>query len=251
VFGWRARLGLIVPSTNTTVEPEIAGLCPDGVAAFATRVPVAETTDRSKKTATILAMHDRLDDAAAEVADLGSAAIGYACTSGSFLEGEGSDRAVCERLAAATGVPAITASTAVVMALRSLGAQRVALVTPYIPEVSAGARRYLEEAGFEVVATADLDLLSNLEKGRLPPEASYRVVAGVDLTGADAVFVSCTNWRTRESLEALEADRGLAAVSSNVATAWALLHLAGVATAGTARLRLFDLVPDVPSFVQP
>jgi maleate cis-trans isomerase len=253
VFGWRGRLGLIVPSNNTTVEPEFGALCPEGVATFATRVMVHETEDPSAKTATILAMHERLDEAAEELASLEPAAIAYACTSGSFLDGKASDRAVCGRLAARTRVPCITASTAVVLALQALGARRVALATPYIREVSTGARRYLEEAGFEVVAHDDLELLSNLDKGRLPPEASYRLVARMNLDEADAVFVSCTNWRTAEALTFVERDLGLPAVSSNVATMWALLHLAGSVTASSpCNVRLFACRPSaIPDFVMP
>lgn len=149
-------------------------------------------------------------------------------------------------------MPSLTTSTAVVLALEALGARRVALVTPYIAAVSAGARAYLAEAGVEVVAQRDLDLLSNLEKGRLGPEASYRLSAGMNLDGVDAVFVSCTNWRTREALVALEADRGVPAISSNIATLWALLHLAGVSTAGIVALTLFERAPlRIPDFVLP
>lgn len=254
MFGSQARLGLIVPSNNTTVEPEMQALAPPDVASFATRVMVRETNDPDEKAGTILAMHGRLDEAADEVASLHPDAIAYACTSGSFLDGDRSDRAVCQRLATRTGVPTVTASTAVVAALRSLGVVRIALATPYIPQVSAGARLYLEDAGFEVVAHEDLELLSNLEKGRLAPSASGDLVRSMDLHGVEAVFISCTNWRTVESVYELERELDIPVVSSNLATFWSLLRLAEVAS-GSAALQSTRLgavaTADLPSFVLP
>src|SRR5690606_31851006 len=194
---------------NTTVEPEFARALPEGVAAFAARVPVAEVSRPEEKVASLLAMHGRIGEAAAQVASLQPDVIGYACTSGSFLAGLGSDREICRRMYEATGVPSLTTSTAVAAALRALGARRVALVTPYIPEVADGAEAYLDELDVEVVSRADLKLLSNLDKGRLPATASYRLARTVDVTNADAVMISCTNWRTFDVIPRLEADLGL------------------------------------------
>lgn len=256
MFGTRARLGLIVPSNNTTVEPEFVRMSPVGVDCFATRTMIVETDDPAAKARTILDMHARIDDAAREVASLQADAIGYVCTSGSFLDGDDSDRAVCERLTAATGVPTITTSTAMVVALRALGITRVALATPYIPQVSSGLRTFLEGVGFSIVAHRDLDLLSNLEKGRLGPDASGELVRSMDLGDADGVFISCTNWRTIESVAALEADLGLPVVSSNLATFWLMLAIAGVlpepGAVKPSGARLWDSEPlEIPPFVIP
>lgn len=230
MFGWRARIGLIVPSTNTTVEPEFAALAPDGVACFATRVPARETTDADDKVAAILDMHGRIEAAARELADFGPDVIAYACTSGSFLKGVQSDAELCASLSDAHGLPMITTSAALLEALEALGSHRVSVVTPYITQVSSGVQRYLGESGYEVVAAHDLELLSNLDKGRLGPEASYRAAQQIRHDDADVVIISCTNWRTAEAAAALEKDLGIPVVSSNLATMWAALRAAGVET---------------------
>lgn len=228
MYGSTARIGLIVPSTNSVVEPELSAHAPDGVAFYATRVPVAEVKTEAEKVASIVAMRDRLPAAAAELGSLGPAAVGYACTSGSFLNGRDVDAETCAQLRAASGVPSYTTSTAVVAALRTLGVTRLAVVTPYIAPVAEGAVSYFAQSGFSVVARADLNLLSNLEKGRLDVAASERLVREVDTAAADAVMISCTNWRTLDRLPALEQELGIPVVSSNLATLWAGLRLAGV-----------------------
>ncbi|MDQ6524026.1 hypothetical protein RB608_10465 [Nocardioides sp. LHD-245] len=232
MYGSRARIGLIVPSTNSVVEPELTSHAPEGVAFYATRVPVAEVATEAEKVASIVAMRDRLPAAAAELGSLGPAAVGYACTSGSFLEGRDVDADTCAALCVASGVPSYTTSTAMVSALRALGVRRLAVVTPYIAPVAGGAVDYLEQNGIEVVGRADLGLLSNLDKGRLPVSAAEELVRQVDLSAAEAVMISCTNWRTLDRLAALERDIGLPVVSSNLATLWAGLRLAGVAEGG-------------------
>ena len=239
MYGWRAQLGVLVPSTNTTVEPEFARALPDGVAAFAARVPVAEVTRPEDKVASLLAMHGRIGEAAAQVGSLLPDVVGYACTSGSFLAGLGSDRDICQRMYEATGVPSLTTSTAVAAALRTLQARRIALVTPYIPAVADGAEAYLAELDIEVVARADLNLLSNLDKGRLPATESYRLARTVDVGDADALMISCTNWRTFDIIPRLEADLGLPVISSNSATLWAMLRLAGLPDRGPLDCELY------------
>ncbi|MFC6090098.1 aspartate/glutamate racemase family protein [Saccharothrix lopnurensis] len=228
MYGRRARLGVIVPSTNTTVEPEFAAHVPRDVAVLATRVPVEEVASEQDKVASLLAMHGHVERAAAELAGAGVAAIAFACTSGSFLDGRDSDQVMCDELTRRHGVPVVTTSSALVAALTALPARRLAVATPYVPAVADGARDYLEQAGFDVVSRNDLRVLSNLDKGRLEPTASYLAARELDVTDADAVVISCTNWRTLDSLAAVEADTGRPAVSSNLATLWALLRLAGV-----------------------
>lgn len=238
MYGTRARLGLVVPSSNSTAEPEIARMLPDGVTAYASRVLQVETDDPAEKVATILAMQAGLGRAVDELVSVRPAAIGFACTAASFLNGAVDDRETCAALSTRAGCPVLTTSRAVVLALRSLGVRRVALATPYLPEINAGEAAFLAEEGVEVVNSVGLGIVGNLPKGRLPAEASRRAVAEADTPDAQAVFVSCTNWRTVDHLPELERRLSKPVLSSNSATAWALLRRAGIhdGPAGVGRL---------------
>ncbi|MFD9697598.1 hypothetical protein [Lentzea sp. NPDC059081] len=245
MYGRRARVGIVVPSTNTTVEPEFAAYLPQGVAVFASRVAVAEVSSEEEKVASLLAMHDHLDRAVAELASAGVTAIAYACTSGSFLGGRDSDQATCDGLTRAHGIPIVTTSSALVAALTALSARKVALATPYVKPVADGAVSYLSQAGYEVAARNDLEILSNLDKGRLEPAASFKAAAALDVSDADVVAISCTNWRTLDSLVAVEQETGRPAISSNLVTLWALLRLAGLDEPLSPDVRLNTLpLPD-------
>jgi len=176
-------------------------------------------------------MHDGMDRAVTELASAGVDAIAYACTSGSFLAGRDSDQVMCADLTRRHGVPIVTTSSALVAALHALSATTLAVVTPYVAPVADGAVAYLTEAGFSVAARNDLHILSNLDKGRLEPAASYRAATAPDTAAAhapDVIVISCTNWRTLDALAAIEAETGTPAISSNLATLWALLRLAGI-----------------------
>jgi maleate cis-trans isomerase len=228
VYGSRARLGLVVPSSNTTAEPEIGRLLPAGVDAYAGRVMQEETDDPARKAATVLAMRAGLGRAVDELASVLPAAIGFACTAASFLNGAADDRETCSVLSARARCPVLTTSRAVVLALAALGVRRVALATPYLDSINRREADFLAEEGVTVVRSVGLGIVGNLPKGRLPVGAARDVALQADTPSADAVFLSCTNWRTAECLGELETRLGKPVFSSNAATAWALLRAAGV-----------------------
>ncbi|HTL40932.1 MAG TPA: hypothetical protein VL294_05625 [Pseudolysinimonas sp.] len=238
-----ARLGLIVPSSNTTVERELPVVAAEADW-VTTRVLQVETEDPERKVATVLAMRDELDAALERIVSPGPAAVGFACTAASFLDGLRSDLELCTRLTDAGGVPFITASRAVSQALAALGARRIALVTPYLDSVNDKEVAYFDEVGIETVAVSGLGIVGNLPKGRLPLRASADAVRALDVGDADAVFISCTNWLTLGNIPALEAELARPVVSSNSALAWALLGAAGQ-TAPAALGRLAAVGADV------
>jgi maleate isomerase len=229
LFGDRLRIGLVVPSSNTTAEPELNAMAPSGVSLHSTRVYQAETESAAEKIATVLAMNAELEGAVRQLMSVRPGVIAFGCTAASFLGGRDEDVRLSHRLGSAASVPFLTTSSAVVTALRALRVRRLALGTPYIDEVNVRECRYLEEAlGIEVVSVLGLQIVGNLPKGRLGPEAAWDVALSVDRPEADAVFLSCTNWRTAESIVALERTLGKPVLTSNQATLWACLRTAGL-----------------------
>ena len=109
-------------------------------------------------------------------------------------------------------------------ALRALGAGRVSVASPYEPWLNEKLRVYLKECGFEVLAIKGFGTQAHAS---FTPEQNAGLVAEVDRAEAQAIFISCTNFRTLEIIEPLEAKLGKPVVTGNSASVWKMLRLLG------------------------
>jgi maleate isomerase len=230
MIGWRGRIGLIIPSTNTTVEYEYAKMAPDCISIHVSRVYYSETTDPKEKEENLLKMGDDAIKAAKEVASVKPAIIAFCCTSGSFIKGEGHDKEIINNIERETGIPAVTTSTAVLEAFKQFDLRKIAMATPYNEEIAEKEVQYFEKSiqNFKIVATKNLGIVAALPKGDLYPSSAYISAKEVDVPEAEAIFISCTAWRTIEIIELLEKDLGKPVITSNQATMWAILKKMGI-----------------------
>jgi maleate isomerase len=245
MYGARGRIGLITLATDTGVLPEIQRVLPDGVQAY----PAPITLPRGEVTPRALAEmleSDELEEAAHRLAWTGVQGLLFACTTGSLVHGPGWDRALIERIERAAGIPTTTTTTAVLSALRTVGATRLAIATPYIDELNAIELRFFEESGFEVAAIAGLQCATDQEIGLLSPGDAVDLIASIDAPTADAIFISCTNFHVLEAIEQIEIAYGKPVVTSNQAGAWAMLRMIGIedAISGSGRLLTLPLSPE-------
>ncbi|SDG02245.1 maleate cis-trans isomerase family protein [Halorientalis regularis] len=220
-----ARLGLVVPSSNTTVEPEFRAMTPAATTVHAARVPLEDVTaDALNEMAT------GAERAAELLAHADVDGIAYACTTGSLLHGPGFDAELESRLSDAAGAPAVATALSVKRALAALDAETVAVVTPYAAELNDRERAYLADSGFEVATLDGRGLVDNTAIGALTAADAKRQVQSAvpDDRSIDAVFVSCTNYRTVPVLADLEDTLGVPVISSNAATMWDLADRLGI-----------------------
>lgn len=230
LYGWRARIGLLVPSSNSTMEMEFHGVVPEGVSVHTARMADPEVTEREKKVKAILEMTKDVERAAREVASINPSIIIYGCTTGSFVKGIGYDLELAKRIKKVTGIKALTASTSVVEAIKELSFERMSVATPYTDEINELEKKFLEAniPGLSIVAIKGLQLVGNIPKGKLESHSAYRMAREVNRQESDGIFISCTNWRTFEVIKLLETDCRKPVISSNLATIWAALRNVGV-----------------------
>ncbi|MFA9417324.1 aspartate/glutamate racemase family protein [Natrinema sp. HArc-T2] len=226
-------LGLVVPSSNTTAEPEFRAHLPESVTVHGARMALESVT--------VDELDAMSDDAARAAELLGHAdvdAVAYACTTGSLLHGPGFDAELEERLAKAASVPAVATARSVVRALEALDAERIAVVTPYTSDLDEKERDFLEAAGFGVESIDGRGLEANTAIGALTPDdVSRQVLEHVDdAADLDAVFVSCTNYRSLAAVDDLESKLGVPVITSNGATLWDVCGTAGIAIDGPGTL---------------
>ncbi len=107
----------------------------------------------------------------------------------------------------------------------------IALATPCIDEVNEHEKTYLAEAaGVEVVSMKGLGIVGSLPQGRLQPHVGAELAHEVDRREADAILISCTDFRTIEVIGLLEEELGEPVISSTQATFWCALRRTGYAS---------------------
>ena len=223
--GDRARIGLLVLESDQTIEAEFRALTNlPGVAVYHARLAndVTVTPD------TLAKMEQELPKAAALLPGyLDLSAIGYGCTSGSTIIGE--DR-VSEIIT--TAHPSARASnplSAAKAALAALGVRRLALLTPYAPDVTKAMQDELGASGIAVPLVGSFYEPSDLVVGKIDRKSIFDAALALGQSDdVDGVFISCTSLRAADLIAEAEAALGKPVTASNHALAWHLLRLAGV-----------------------
>ena len=223
MYGHRAKIGLIIPSNNTVIEPELAAMCPPGVTIHGNRILTHGNTPEG-----IVEMEKGAARAAAEFVRARMSVIAYACLATSLVKGAAWTRAVADRIAADTGGAATTAALATVEAALALGATRVSVATPYTLTVQAYVVPFLESIGLSVAATQTLDVQDSHVLWKTPPEVVEALAVSVDRDDAQAVLILSTDLPSAGSIESLERKLGKPVVTTNQAIAWHALKLSGI-----------------------
>ncbi len=226
IYGARARLGLVVPSTNTVAETEFWRMAPEGVTVHTSRMPFF--SERHEKPFDEMESHlprvfDEANSAAPDV-------IAYGCTASSA---KGDPRDYERKLSAEAGKPTVTAAAALVAALEAFGARRIALVTPYPPEINAKERGFFAENGIEVVEDESVIVdplqlrIKNMRK--VPTDLLVaRAVALGAREGIDAVVLSCCDMPALDAVPRIEAAIDKPVTSSTQALFWRAAREAGI-----------------------
>ncbi len=234
MYGWKGRIGLLIPHRNTTMEPEFHRMVPKGVSVHAARMLLKEPSPNA-----LAEMEEEIYRSAQIISAIDPDVIVVGCTSGSLIKGFGYDKEIIEKITSLTNLPAITTATAVIEAFKRLNIHKVAVATPYIDEVNQKEKEFIENQGISVTKIKGLGYCKPMESyplaprpvsgiGLLYPSVAYKLARNVDTPDADGIFISCTNFRTIEIIEELEINSNKPVVSSNQASMAMALHKMGI-----------------------
>jgi maleate isomerase len=234
----RTRIGLLVPSTNTTCEADFQLVLPRSFTVHGQRLWLTNDAEGDES---MRRMNGEIETGARYLATASVDAISYGCTTGSFFLGPGWDREMIALIEGAARVPAVATSPSVVAALRALGARRLSVATPYPEWNNRRLRAYLEAHGFEILnleAEPRAAAAGNQGINDQDPADVVDFAARLCRPDADALLCSCTAWRSVEAAEELERRTGKPVVTSNQASIWMTLRRLGHAEpiAGFGRL---------------
>ena len=239
------RVGLIVPSSNVTMETEIPALLRAYEAAGGPSFTFHGARMRMKKVTAeaLLAMDKEGATCAAYLADAQVDVQAYACLVAVMVQGPNAHEAVGERLRAATAesgfeCPVVTSAGALVNEIKAAGYSKVALIAPYMPELTDIVVKYIQDsAGVEVIDHIALSVADNCEVGRLSQPNLVEIASTrLNTKGADAVILSsCVQMPSLRALKAAEDKVGLPMLSAAACTTRQIL-------------RSLNLDPGIPGF---
>ena len=228
-IGAKARLGMIILQSDQTLENEAAQLfyhggISDKIGLYHSRIP----NDNEVNEETLMQMARDLPETARLLPnDFAFDAIGYGCTSGATIIGEGEvDRLIRSIHPKAKTTNPITACKA---ALRALGLSQIALVTPYAVSVTGAMQDNLQEDGFIIKAVASFNQSADFTVARITSQSIYEAIMAIGARDdCEAVFVSCTSLRALPIIAKAEQALGKPVLSSNQVFIWHLMRLAGL-----------------------
>ena len=234
------RIGLIVPSSNTTMETEL----PEMFARRASLSPEERFTFHSSRmrmravtAEELLAMDRDSGRCAVELSDAQIDAIAYACLVAIMSQGPPAHEIAEARLTKVASdegldIPVISSAGALLRGLAALGARRISIVTPYIPTLTQAVVSYIEDAGVEVVDAISLGVADNCAVGRLDSAELPAIATRLERSGCDAVVLSaCVQMPSLAAIPEAEAKLDLPVLSAATATTYDLLKNLGRSTA--------------------
>lgn len=230
------RIGLIVPSSNTTMETEVPQLLrrqqEQGRDAFTFHSSRMRMQEVSRKELEL--MDADSDRCALELSDARCDVLAYACLVAIMCMGNGYHRLSQDRLATVTEgnggqVPVVSSAGALIDTLTSMGVRRTAIVTPYLKPLTDVVASFIEDAGIEVADKVSLEVPDNLAVGRLDPANLLGHARKLDLTGVDALVLSaCVQMPSLPAVQEVEDELGLPVITAATATARSILLSLGI-----------------------
>jgi maleate isomerase len=226
------RVGLIVPSSNVTVETELPRILA-GVDGIDFTFHASRMRMQSVTPAGLAAMNAQRERCVLEVGDARTDVVLYACLVAIMATAQGEHRrvefAVAEQLGTGgSDTKVLSSAGALVAALTDLGARRVALVMPYLRPLAETVVAYVEAEGFEVADWRALEVADNSDVGCIPGETVMTAARDLDLTDVDALVISCcVQMPSFDLVQAAEDELGLPVLSAATAGAYAILRAVG------------------------
>ena len=239
-LGTRAVLAVLVPATNTMVEPDLASLQPPGVTNQTFRFPFPELPTNPDR------LLELMEPAIAQMLACEPDHLVLAYSPEYMPEAAGVARRLRATLEATSGLGVTTATAAVSAALRGLNCRRLGIVTPFPEQANAAVLSHFQGEGFEVGA---MESLASAQKGkvfsaRISAEQIRAAFRAVNHSGVDGLLQVGTNLVATSLVEELEQELGKPVIAVNTATYWHALHHLGLHTPVEGCGRLMGLEAD-------
>lgn len=221
----KIRLGVILPSVNTVVEPWFSKILPENASLHASRMFLSANLSPES-----LIEMDRCDGVAAalHLKSCKPKVIAYCCTASSIVQGQKYDQHLMAELSKITEIPCFSAAGAIIDALESLDISRISIVSPYTDIIDHAEHQFFEEAGYKVLSSSNLGIEDSYRLAEPSTKEIYDLAIRGWKSGSEALLISCLNMNSQKVVEMLENVIGCPVITSTTATLWKLMREAGL-----------------------
>jgi maleate isomerase len=229
-LGYRAKVGVVVPGTNTTVQPEYDAMRPPGVTNHVTRMllPPRPYDDMERYSHALQTEEGTLIEALDLLLQCEPAVVAHGHSIHSFRGDVDMALGEQQRLSAHCKVPFWTPSVAILRGLQTLKLKRIAVLTPYWPPADAMIANWFRSAGFDVVGSDGLKATGPTNVARISLDAILAGFRLVDSDRAEALIHVGTALPVSSLTVRIEQIHGKPLIGVNVATYWAALRSVGI-----------------------
>ncbi|MGM8365257.1 maleate cis-trans isomerase family protein [Virgibacillus sp. W0181] len=220
----RTRIGFLAIANAGIIENDMFSMKPDGVFLHFTRIPMGTEVSIKNLSGMEKSIGSSVDTLMPGREEL--SVICYNCTSGSFVIGE--EKVINKIEEKRPEVKGTTMISGVVNALHTLNVRRIAVGTAYTNDINELESKFLKDKGFDVLHIKGLNLKTDVEMNNVSPEELVDFAISLDHPEAEAIFLSCGALRSTEVVATIEEKVNKPVITSNQASFWNCLRLAGI-----------------------
>jgi maleate isomerase len=225
-LGWRKKFGVIIPSTNTVVEPEFHAMSVPGVTAHTGRIHIRSQALDSDEA--MLALLDQIrEEIAFTVERVSTCEPDYmvmGMSAETFWDGVEGNRRFKKQITDISGCEVATGAEACERALKIFGAKRIGIVTPYQPVGDENVVKFFNELGFEVPKIKGLRCPTAVSIAHVTEHELRIAIKEVNLPDVDAIVQCGTNLSMVRLADEAERWLGKPVIAINAATWWMALR---------------------------
>ena len=225
-LGYRAKIGVLVPATNTIAEPEYHAMAPRGVTLHTGRFSFGQRELREAGSGGELPDTARaaLEPTVRQVLACAPDHLIVGMSAPSYWGGRDGSAAFTRWLEGQAGRPVTTAAQAFDRALRALGARRLAILTPYTTEITDRVKGFFVDAGYDVLATLSMNITAPLSIAEVTEERLREALIELNRADAEVIVQSGTNLAFARLADEAERWLNKPVLAVNAATLWDALR---------------------------
>lgn len=226
VLGYRAVFGVLVPSTNTVVEPDFYRMAVPGVTAHTSRIHIRDQNIGSDTNFENLLVQVRqeIEAAVTRVLTCEPDFLVMGMSAETFWGGVEGNKRFTEHIERFSGKKIATGADACHRALQVFGAKRISVITPYQKVGDENVERFFTELGYSVKTVKGLRCPTAVSIARVDEDTLRKAIDEVNDTDVDAIVQVGTNLSMVGLADKAEQELGKPVIAINAATWWHALR---------------------------